>query len=420
MNTTDAAWTQDLADFVLEGFTPQYGQRQAAFSSDNLWSRLQSLGTELWLDTGDAEAAGKIWTREFSALTTNNTLLNREIQKGSYDAFIRDADALLAQYPEMDDRQRMLEMAFMLNARHALKLVEQFDAHVSVELHTDLADDIEATVRFARRFYRICPERFIVKIPLTPAGLLATRRVAREGIPVNHTLGFSARQNVVITCIGQPLFVNVFLGRLNSFVADNRLGDGSFVGEKATLASQRALRALRQSRGAPTRQIGASLRSGEQVRDLAGLDVMTMPTQVAEAFQALAPPPDSLANRTQEDYPPGIDNTARDCHFDRLWEVDDGLRTCLEALDTEDLDAFSGEDLVAFFAQHGCGDLLMDWTPEQIQASRDEGKIPGLDRWGDDLEEGRIGLDSLLNLAGLNSFTVDQKAMDDHVRQVLA
>jgi hypothetical protein len=31
-----------------------------------------------------------------------------------------------------------------------------------------------------------------------------------------------------------------------------------------------------------------------------------------------------------------------------------------------------------------------------------------------------IGLDSLMNLASLNSFTVDQKAMDDRVRQVLA
>ena len=131
-------------------------------------------------------------------------------------------------------------MAFILNATHGLRLVERFDAHVSVEEHTDLAHDLEQSVEYARRYYAICPERFYVKIPFTPAGLLATRRVRQEGIPVNHTLGFSARQNYVITRLALPTFVNVFLGRLNSFIADNGLGSGDYVGEKATLASQQA------------------------------------------------------------------------------------------------------------------------------------------------------------------------------------
>ena len=38
------------------------------------------LGSELWLDTGDIEAAAEPWTEEFTALTTNNTLLNAEVQ----------------------------------------------------------------------------------------------------------------------------------------------------------------------------------------------------------------------------------------------------------------------------------------------------------------------------------------------------
>jgi hypothetical protein len=38
----------------------------------------------------------------------------------------------------------------------------------------------------------------------------------------------------------------------------------------------------------------------------------------------------------------------------------------------------------------------------------------------DALADKSIGLDSLMNLAGLRSFATDQKAMDDRVRQVLA
>ena len=55
-----------------------------------LWSRLRELGTKLWLDTGDMDEAARLWTDDFTALTTNNTLLNREIQKGLYDTWIPD------------------------------------------------------------------------------------------------------------------------------------------------------------------------------------------------------------------------------------------------------------------------------------------------------------------------------------------
>ena len=83
------------------------------------------------------------------------------------------------------------------------------------------------------------------QFPLTPAGLLAARQLSEDGIPINFTLGFSARQNYVITAIARPAFVNVFLGRLNAFVADHELGSGEFVGEKATISSQQAVLGLR-------------------------------------------------------------------------------------------------------------------------------------------------------------------------------
>ncbi len=50
---------------------------------------------------------------------------------------------------------------------------------------------------------------------------------------------------------------------------------------------------------------------------------------------------------------------------------------------------------------------------------RREGKIPRLSNWADALANRVIGLDSLMNLAGLNTFISDQKEMDDHVREVL-
>lgn len=409
-----------VRDFLLDGFTPHFGQLTDTFGDDPSWRRLKGLGGELWLDTGDIDDAAGLWTRQFSALTTNNTLLNREVQKGTYDDLIPAAAEMLSRY-DLPPRLLVLEIAFILNARHALNLVERFDAFVSVEEHTDFAGDLDGAVEVARRYHAICPERFYVKVPFTPAGLLATRRLSREGIPVNHTLGFAARQNYLIARLARPQFVNVFLGRLNSFVADNDLGPGALVGERAMLASQAAVSELRRTAGLGTRQIGASFRSGEQVRDLAGIDVMTMPPKVAREFLALGIAPDALVSRVDEDYRPPLHEEVdeREVGLHTLWEVPGELVACVDALEAEDLDRFGADDLINFFAAHGCGDVLVRWTDQQVRVSRDEGKIPRLHHWRETLASGIVGLDALMNLAGLNSFAADQAAMDDRVRQML-
>lgn len=419
---TESDISQEIHEFVTAGFKPHFGQLKQTFKTDPLWSRLRELGSELWLDTGSIEDARKFWTQEFSALTTNNTLLNREVQTGRYDSLITEADQMLTAAGGISEEERMLEIAFILNAWHGLRLVEKFDAYVSVEEHTALAHDVERAVDYAKRFHAICPQRFIIKIPFTPAGLLATRKISVEGIPVNHTLGFSARQNYVIARIGKPAYVNVFLGRLNSFVADNNLGDGTCIGEKATLASQTAVKKLQQQNLSSSRQIGASFRAGLQVRDLAGIDVMTMPPKVAGQFQDLDLAADQITDKTAADYKSGVnpDVDIDAIRLNTLWDIDDALVACVDALEKENLDSFTPDDLVDFFGEHRCGDVMVRWSDSQIQTSTQEGKIPKLDNWQDALADKSIGLDSLMNLAGLNSFTVDQKAMDDRVRQVLA
>jgi len=411
-----------IREFVRREFRPHFGQLRQGFPSNPTWRRLRELGSELWLDTGSLEESGQLWTQEFSALTTNNTLLNKEVQTGVYDSLIAESAELLAGHPQLSDHDRRLEIAFILNARHGLRLVEQFDAYVSVEEHTDLAHDVSKAVECARRYHAICPERFIVKIPFTPAGLLATRILSREGVPVNHTLGFSARQNYLIARIGRPAYVNVFMGRLNSFVADNGLGDGTYVGERATLASQMAVRKLRETHTVPTKQIGASFRNGGQVRDLAGIDVMTMPPKVAQEFLELGLSSEQITDKTAEDYHPpfnaGVDPAK--IRLETLWNVDDEFIACVDALEQENLESFTPDDLIGFFADRGCGDVLVKWTEEQTATSTAEGKIPKLENWREALADKVIGLDSLINFAGLNTFAADQKAMDERVAEVLS
>jgi transaldolase len=415
--------TTDLAEhvhrFVLAGFKPAFGKLSDTFDTNPLWKQLREVGTQLWLDTGSMDDAGKLWTQEFSALTTNNTLLNKEIQTGRYDTLITQAAELLDKFPFLSERQRILEIAFILNAYHGLRLVEKYDAFVSVEEHTDLATNVDMAVSYARRYHAICPERFIVKIPLTPAGLLATRILSSEGIPVNHTLGFSARQNYLIARIGRPAYVNVFLGRLNAFVVDNALGDGSYVGERAMLASQAAITALRQTKAIPTKHIGASFRSAAQVRDLAGIDVMTIPPKVAADFLKLGLQPAELTSKLGATWPLGVkpDVAAPSVGLNTLWDIDDKLVRCIDTLEQSNIAKFTPADLLDFFSLQRCSDVLVRWTQGQIDVSRKEGKIPHIENWREPLRSGDIGLDALMNLAGLYSFTADQEAMDERIRR---
>ncbi|MFO7535888.1 MAG: transaldolase family protein [Kiritimatiellia bacterium] len=416
----DSDYSRRAREFVRQDFAPHFQKTQPVSRAGSLWERLNALRTELWLDSGDISLIEPLWSREFSALTTNNTLLNQEVRKGTYDPFVREAAAFLDPFPDLNRQDRKLELAFLLNARHGLKLVETFDAHVSVELHTDLAGDLDGTLRYARRLHAVCPERFYVKIPFTAAGLLAARRLARENIPINQTLAFSARQNYAIGWLARPKFSNVFLGRVGAFVAENGLGSGAFAGERATLAAQAAIHKLREQAGIPTRLIAASFRAGAQVRDLAGVDVMTLPPKVAEEFLGLGLREDDLSDRSRELYDPVLNVNPGPFGLNGLWERDESLETAFLQLEQEKLDAFSPQDLAGFLAQNGCADLLVNWSEAEVALSRKEGKIPRLANWRDPLEERQPAVDSLLNLAGLNSFRVDQDEMDRHAAELLS
>ncbi len=105
MSVSRAATADRVHAFILEN-SPN-PPRPDRFPSDPFWKGLQERGSELWLDTGDIEGAARLWTPEFSGLTTNNTLLNKEVQKGTYDELIDRAGQLARSINEVrirDDR----------------------------------------------------------------------------------------------------------------------------------------------------------------------------------------------------------------------------------------------------------------------------------------------------------------------------
>jgi len=96
---------------------------------------------------------------------------------------------------------------FKYHIGEILKIVK---GPVSVEV-TSL--DTEGMLREGREYAKYAPN-VVVKCPLTPEGLRATRTLADEGTPVNVTLCFSAAQAILAAKAGAA-YISPFVGRLD-------------------------------------------------------------------------------------------------------------------------------------------------------------------------------------------------------------
>lgn len=411
---SDERLVQAAAEIALDGYEGP-GRYEAAGRPE--YAALVAAGSEIWLDTGDRAAAESVWSPEVCGLTTNNTLINQVVQTGRLDETIQTVGRRMREaWPDMSPADLIMEVAFVLNARIGLELVQCFGAKVSVELHPDIADDWEATVAFGKRYFAICPDRFIIKVPMTPAGFLAVRALSEAGVPVNYTLGFSARQNHFAAVFSRPAYVNVFLGRLGSLMQENGLGDGSGIGEKVTLASQETLERLRQADSRiPTRQIAASLRAAPQVVALAGVDVHTIPPKVARDYLDSRPDLSSIRRRSSADFTVSLPSDPRLAGILRaLWEVTPEFDQFCRKADAAAGSLKCGRDLISLAQESGVPDFFRDWPVEEQLEIRKGGKIPELARWVD-----VAAIDDLMSQAALQSFAADQGELDDRIGRLI-
>ena len=108
----------------------------------------------------------------------------------------------------------------------------------------------------------------IVKVPMTPDGLTAGKRLVDDGIKINVTLVFSPAQAILAAEIGAYI-VSPFLGRLDDVGSDG-------------MGMLRAITEIYAVQGYDTNVLAASLRHPMHVIDaaMAGADIATMPYDV--------------------------------------------------------------------------------------------------------------------------------------------
>lgn len=138
------------------------------------------------------------------------------------------------------------------------------DGPVSAEVVSVTADDM---FREGRELAHLA-ENIVVKIPMIEDGVIATRRLAAEGIRVNVTLCFSSVQCLIAAKAGAA-YVSPFIGRI-----DDVGQDGMDVIHET--------RVIFDNFGIETELLAASIRHPRHVTEvaMAGADVATLPTAV--------------------------------------------------------------------------------------------------------------------------------------------
>ena len=128
---------------------------------------------------------------------------------------------------------------------------------------------VEAMLTEGRHLRGLHPAIY-VKVPMTPAGLRATKILASEGTRVNMTLVFSANQALLAAKVGAT-YVSPFIGRL-----DDQGQDGMSLIEEIVR--------IYRNYSFPTQVLVASVRHPIHVLDAAklGADIATMPFAVME------------------------------------------------------------------------------------------------------------------------------------------
>ena len=254
--------------------------------------------TTVVADTGDIGSLA-----EFAPTdpTTNPSLLLQAAQKPAYAHLLDDALGFGARVDAGVRDDAIMDKLAVNFGREILALIP---GRVSTEVDARLSFDTGATIARAERLIALYEdagigrERVLIKIASTWEGIRAAAELERRDIHCNLTLLFSFAQAAACAEAGVTL-ISPFVGRILDWYRKHEGRDAYPAAEDPGVRSVTRIYNYFKRNGYRTQIMGASFRNSDEIRALAGCDLLTIaPALMAELAAASAPLQRMLDPRT--------------------------------------------------------------------------------------------------------------------------
>ncbi len=309
--------------------------------------------TTVVADTGDIDA---IRAQVPTDATTNPSLLLKAAQQPEYKALVESAIAYGRKQVQSAEARTAATMK-KLAVNFGTEILKIVPGRVSTEVDARLSFDRDATIARAEELIQLYAdngvdkERVLIKIASTWEGIAAATELEKRGIHCNLTLLFHFAQAVACGDAGVTL-ISPFVGRITDWYKAHEGVAGYAPAEDPGVKSVTAIYGYFKHQGFSTQVMGASFRNADQIRELAGCDLLTIsPALMKELAGSDAP----LVRKLDPNTPQGPGDTI---HFNQSafrWAInDDAMAT--EKL-AEGIRRFAADsDKLAEFVHGMCND----------------------------------------------------------------
>ena len=231
-------------------------------------------------DTGDLDSIKKFQPRD---ATTNPSLILSAAKNPDYvkliDQALNNSKRLL---PDgVSENELIKEAIDQVSVFFGKEILGIISGRVSTEVDARLSFDTEATVKKAKKIinlynnFGIDKERILIKIAATWEGIKAAEILERDGIKCNLTLLFNFCQAVACANANVTL-ISPFVGRILDW-HKAKTGKSNFPGkEDPGVISVTKIFNYFKEKGFKTEVMGASFRNTDEIKELAGCDLLTI------------------------------------------------------------------------------------------------------------------------------------------------
>jgi transaldolase len=237
-------------------------------------------------DTGDFNAIEKYKPQD---ATTNPSLLMAAAQMPAYAAVVDEALAWAKKEAGTDAKKdAVVKLAIdRLSVAFGLRILKIIKGRVSTEVDARLSYDTAASIDKARALIKqyeaagTSRERVLIKLASSWEGIRAAEILEKEGIHCNMTLLFGMHQ-AVACAEAHVTLISPFVGRILDWYKKSTGKESYASAEDPGVQSVTKIYNYYKHFGYKTVVMGASFRNLDEIKELAGCDLLTIAPKFLE------------------------------------------------------------------------------------------------------------------------------------------